>query len=137
VKLNRNGFYTAAPNIAPSSSTAIVSNSIQSRQTEHEATASLRKESPTWWFDGDDAGWLPYDTESNHKLESVFQSLCSRQFNSPGSKGEEMVDEEMDKQTPSSKIVFLSDGRYRVNLETMEQINTESHFLRLVQRREN
>ena len=83
-----------------------------------------------WWFDGDDSGWLPYDDESNEKLESAFQSL---RYRSP-KEGEE---KEHDQRQASGNVVFLSKGRYRVNLETMEQVNTDSHFLRLVQRREN
>lgn len=84
---------------------------------------------PTWWFDGDDAGWRPYDTESNEKLETAFQALCCIDERSTS-------DKEGDENTKHTAIVFLSNGRYRVNLKTMEQINTDSHFLRLVQRRE-
>ena len=84
---------------------------------------------PTWWFDGDDAGWLPYDTESNEKLESAFQALCC--IDEHSTSGKEGEDDRKD-----TEIVFLSNGRYRVNLKTMEQINTDSHFLRLIKRRE-
>ena len=79
---------------------------------------------PTWWFDGDDAGWLLYTTDSTETLERAFQSLKLSEANHE----EEQL---------SGKTVFLSNGRYSVNLETMEQINTESHMLRLVQRRIN
>ena len=84
---------------------------------------AMARTAPTWWFDGDDAGWLPYDTESSEALESAFQALSC-------------LDEEGADATKNNQIVLLSNGRYRVNLETMEQINTDSHFLRLVQRRE-
>ncbi len=89
-----------------------------------ESIATTNTTAPTWWFDGDDAGWLLYDTESTEALESVFQSLNISEANH-------------EEQQLSSKTVFLSNGRYSVNLEAMEQINTESHMLRLVQRRIN
>lgn len=102
-----------------------------------EVIAYPAEVSPTWWFDGDDAGWLPYDTESNQKLEHVFQSFrCIKKDSSRDVQGEE-VNREKCKQTSNNKVVLLSGGRYRVNMETMQQINTDSHFLRLVQRREN
>ena len=93
------------------------------------SSEAIARITPTWWFDGDDAGWLPYDIESNEKLESAFQALCPLDEQSTGySEGADA--------TKNNQIVLLSNGRYRVNLETMEQINTDSHFLRLVQRRE-
>jgi hypothetical protein len=102
-----------------------------------EVIAHPTEVSPTWWFDGDDAGWLPYDAESNQKLEHVFQSFrCIEKYSSRDVLGEE-VNREKCKQTSNNKVVLLSGGRYRVNIETMQQINTDSHFLRLVQRREN
>lgn len=96
-------------------------------QEDKITVASLSMKRPTWWFDGDDGGWIPYDKESCQKLESAFQSrlmgdqnLCNK--DSDGS---------------SSHIVLLSSGNYRVDLNTMEQTNTISHFLRLVKRKEN
>jgi len=96
-----------------------------------------RKVSPEWLFDGDDSGWLPYDSESSQELENAFQSFLCLKENRQGDVGEGQLDQELCKEISSTKIVTLSGGRYSVNLETMEQINTSSHFLRLVQRREN
>eukprot|EP00536_Pseudo-nitzschia_multiseries_P014601 jgi/Psemu1/215271/e_gw1.734.8.1 len=86
----------------------------------------------TWWFDADgddDVGWRPYDAESNEALERAFRSIrCRTETETPG--------EGSGHRTPKNSIVLLSNGKHRVDLETMEQTNTESHFLRLVQRRE-
>ncbi len=71
----------------------------------------------TWWFDGE-GGWIPYDSHSSSKLEEVFQLLlvpCDSNEISP--------------------IVYLSEGRYRVNVQTMEQINMKTHFPRYVRRK--
>jgi hypothetical protein len=71
----------------------------------------------TWWFDGDDEkGWLPYDKESNEQLEETYQSFC----------------EGASQKTP---LVLLCGGKHQVNIQTMEQINVESQFPRLVRRR--
>jgi len=142
MKLNRSGTWitsAAATNTDVSPTNNIAANRIQNEKAEdqHEVIASPADISPTWWFDGDDAGWLPYDTESNQKLESVFQLTTCRKVNSVRAVEREEVNQEIYKQFSSSKIILLSEGRYSVNVETMEQINTDSHFLRLVQRREN
>jgi len=102
-----------------------------------EVEESRKTLSPQWLFDGDDSGWLPYDSESSQKLENAFQSFLCLKENRQGDVGEGQLDQELCKEISSTKIVTLSGGRYSVNLETMEQINTSSHFLRLVQRREN
>jgi hypothetical protein len=71
----------------------------------------------TWWFDGDDEkGWLPYDKETNEQLEETYQSFC----------------EGASQKTP---LVLLCGGKYQVNIQTMEQINVETQFPRLVRRR--
>jgi hypothetical protein len=134
MKLNRSGGIWIAS--TPDTKIPVV---VQSEKAEDkiEVIASPAEVSPRWWFDGDDAGWLPYDTESNQKLESAFQSLrCIARDPSKDVEGEE-VNQEKYKQTSNSKIVLLSGGRYSVNMERMEQINTDSHFLRLVKRRDN
>jgi len=138
MELNRSGIWiapTSDTNIAVSSTTNIAANENKSEKDKEEygVMASPTEVSPSWWFDGDDAGWLSYDTESNQKLESVFQSLRRIRVNLSRA----VEDQERYKHISSSKIVLLSEGRYSVNVETMEQINTDSHFLRLVQRREN
>jgi hypothetical protein len=74
----------------------------------------------TWWFDGDDEkGWIPYDEESCQQLEDVYQRF-----------------QEVDTRQSKGPLVYLSGGRYEVNVSTMEQINVESQFLRLVRRQE-
>ena len=132
LKLNRSGIwasYDLAKTTTKSSTNKSVLNKIRIKKTEgqHEVILNPAIISPTWWFDGDDAGWLPYDYKSNQKLESVFQSLRREKECSARSSG----------QAQTKNIVLLSEGRYSVNVETMEQINTTSQFLRLVQRREN
>ena len=82
-----------------------------------------------WYFDGDDRGWLAYDNESNQLLEDAFVRL--EQLGKNGNS---------DKKTdPSSNfpLVLLSQGRYQVNVETMEQRNVASQFLRMVKRVHN
>jgi len=137
MELNRSGIWiapTSDTNIAVSSTTNIANeNKSEKDKEEYGVMASPTEFSPSWWFDGDDAGWLSYDTESNQKLESVFQSLCRIRVNLSRA----VEDQERYKHISSCKIVLLSEGQYSVNVETMEQINTDSHFLRLVQRREN
>jgi hypothetical protein len=86
-----------------------------------------KDELPTWCFDTDNGAWHPYDSESSQKLESAFQSLCQKQQN---------VSAEISTQQPSP-IVSLHGGKYQVNVKTMEQINIETHFLRLVRRKSN
>ena len=81
----------------------------------------MAERSPSWWFDGDDDnGWLPYDEDSSQKLENAFQAL---RLDSTTKKGQH-----------PNRIVLLSGGRYSVDVQAMEQVNTESHFLRLVRR---
>lgn len=142
IKLNRNGVLIerdSTTNIVLPSITNITANNTQIENAEepNEAIVSPVEASPTWWFDGDDAGWLPYDTESNQKLESAFRSFRCLKKNAARAVEVEKMNQEMLKRAFGSKIVSLSAGRYSVNIETMEQINTDSHFLRLVQRREN
>jgi hypothetical protein len=76
----------------------------------------------TWQFDGDDEkGWLEYDHASSLLLEEAYQRMVhARATNSTND---------------ADCIVALSGGTYRVNLGTMEQINTGTQFLRLVRRR--
>lgn len=70
-----------------------------------------------WEFDGDDEkGWVAYDEESSLRLEESYQELLS---------GE----------TKSASTVLLAKGRYMVDINTMQQINTKTQFLRLVRRR--
>jgi hypothetical protein len=75
-----------------------------------------------WWFDGgDDKRWVQYDVESCRLLERAFQ-----EHNDPSSRQQD------------APIVKLCLGRanYQVNVQTMEQTNVESQFLRLVRRRQ-
>lgn len=88
----------------------------ESVTSDTEAT-KIDQSAVTWWFDGED-GWIPYDSHSSSKLEDVFQLI------SVSSESSEI-----------SPIVYLSEGRYRVNVQTMEQINTETHFPRYVRRK--
>jgi hypothetical protein len=101
---------------------------------EHVASQVLEKISPTWWFDADgDVGYIPYDVESSQKLENAFQALHLDSTTTTTAKEKE------DQQLlchNHNRIVMLSGGRYSVDVQTMEQINIESQFLRLVQRRE-
>ena len=98
---------------------------------EHVASQVLEKVvSPTWWFDADgDVGYIPYDVESSQKLEDAFQALHLDSTTTTTAK-------EKEDQQLNNRIVMLSGGRYSVDVQTMEQINIESQFLRLVQRRE-
>jgi WWE domain/Right handed beta helix region len=73
---------------------------------------------PTWWFDGEGGSWIRYDAHSTNELEATFQLHSAPPCDSIG----------------VSPIVHLSEGRYRVNVQTMQQINTETHFPRLVRR---
>lgn len=76
-----------------------------------------------WWFDGgDDKRWVQYDVESCRLLERAFQ-----ENNGPSSRQQ------------GAPIVKLRLGRanYQVNVQTMEQTNVESQFLRLVRRRQS
>lgn len=138
IRLNRSGNWMA-PMEAKNMDISPATNRFQSENANdsHDVVASPPEVSPTWWFDGDDTGWLPYDTESSQTLERVFQSLLCLKETSSGAAREKELNQETCKQISTTKIVLLSEGRYSVDLETMEQINTSSHFLRLVQRREN
>ena len=74
----------------------------------------------TWSFDGDDdKGWIPYDPESNRQLEDMYQLFCLQDTENAG----------------NDPVVILCNGKYRVNIKSMEQVNTETQFLRLVRRR--
>ena len=77
-----------------------------------------------WQFDGDDEkGWLTYDRESSRLLEDAYHRMTRTCATTATSTND------------ADCILSLSGGRYRVNLGTMEQINTETQFLRLVRRR--
>lgn len=71
-----------------------------------------------WYFDGDDEkGWILYDKESCHRLEQLYQKFRNERVDSP--------------------VTLLSGGKYKVNVVTMEQVNVETHFLRMIRRQEN
>eukprot|EP00532_Pseudo-nitzschia_australis_P011160 CAMPEP_0168233138 /NCGR_PEP_ID=MMETSP0140_2-20121125/17560_1 /TAXON_ID=44445 /ORGANISM="Pseudo-nitzschia australis, Strain 10249 10 AB" /LENGTH=637 /DNA_ID=CAMNT_0008165819 /DNA_START=427 /DNA_END=2340 /DNA_ORIENTATION=+ len=142
IKLNRGIFCvssiktTTVASVGASATSEILPSE---RNIEHKKSAGT---TPTWWFDGDDAGWLPYDSESSQKLESAFQSNLCLDGNGTGTVSKTVSEEVTvsrdvcpELRNSGSPIVLLSDGKYRVDLETMEQTNTDSHFLRLVQRR--
>jgi hypothetical protein len=85
--------------------------------------ANSLTECVTWLFDGDDdKGWLVYDDNSCHLLEDMFQKYSNR-------------DESMNRKEAADPIVFLQGGKYQVNVRSMEQINVQTQFPRLVQRR--
>jgi hypothetical protein len=74
-------------------------------------------------FIGDDfEGWLAYDEESCDILEDTFQK-----FSNP--------DETMNRKEAIDPLVLLQGGKYQVNVRSMEQINVQTQFPRLVQRR--
>jgi hypothetical protein len=103
---------------------------------DHIASQVFEKVSPTWWFDADgDVGYIPYDVESSQKLEDAFQALHLDSTTTTTAKDKE--DQQLLCQNHNDdRIVMLSGGRYSVDVQTMEQINIESQFLRFVQRRE-
>ena len=133
IKLNRGNLYVSSiKTTTVASVTASAMSEIQSEMnTDKKSTGTA-----TWWFDGDDSGWLLYDSESSQKLESTFQSNLCLDGNISKTVSEEVtVNRDVNPVHSGSPIVLLSDGKYRVDLESMEQTNTDSHFLRLVQRR--
>jgi hypothetical protein len=75
----------------------------------------------TWCFDADDKGWVAYDTESSRLLEEAYQQRNHSKN----------TDDSAESTNPA---VLIADGRYQVNVVTMEQINVDSHFMRLVRR---
>jgi hypothetical protein len=80
-------------------------------------------ENVTWLFDLDDEkGWLAYDEESCNILEDTFQKFSN-------------LDETMNRKEAIDPLVFLQGGKYQVNIRSMEQINVQTQFPRLVQRR--
>jgi hypothetical protein len=86
-------------------------------------SASSPTECVTWLFDrDDDKGWLAYDEESCTLLEKMFQK-----YSNSG--------ESMNRKEAADPIVFLQDGKYQVNVRSMEQVNVQTQFPRLVQRR--
>lgn len=88
------------------------------------ASSNTEIATAVWEFDGgDEKGWIAYDEESSNLLEVAFSRL-------PDEKNSSLP------QTISRRI-FLSGGVYEVNLETMEQINMETKFLRFVRRRKH
>lgn len=73
-----------------------------------------------WEFDGDDEkGWILYDEESSILLEDLYQRLSSNPVST---------------QNESCRIRICG-RKYAVDLNTMEQINIETQFLRNVRRR--
>jgi hypothetical protein len=85
--------------------------------------ASSPAECVTWLFDrDDDKGWLAYDEESCNLLEDTFQKYSN-------------LDESMNRKEAADPIVILQGGKYQVNVRSMEQINVQTQFPRLVQRR--
>jgi hypothetical protein len=86
-------------------------------------SASFPTENITWLFDGDDdKGWLSYDEESCKILEDMFQKYSN-------------VGESINRKEAADPIVFLQGGKYQVNVRSMEQINVQTQFPRLVRRR--
>mmetsp|Transcript_69549 Transcript_69549/g.141407 ORF Transcript_69549/g.141407 Transcript_69549/m.141407 type:complete len:235 (+) Transcript_69549:266-970(+) len=125
--LNRGGVCTA-----PVSTTK--TNAESGNKQDDQSGVESRGFPPTWWFDTD-AGWRPYDTESNQTLEDAFRSLRALNEDLGTTVHGDEMNNELSKAYSNKKIVLLSSGRYSVNLETMEQTNTESHMLRLVLRK--
>jgi hypothetical protein len=84
--------------------------------------ARSRAENVTWLFDlDDDKGWRTYDEESANILEDTFQKF----FN---------LDDTMNRKEAIDPLVFLQAGKYQVNIRSMEQINVQTQFPRLVKR---
>mmetsp|Transcript_73132 Transcript_73132/g.110296 ORF Transcript_73132/g.110296 Transcript_73132/m.110296 type:complete len:533 (-) Transcript_73132:70-1668(-) len=83
-----------------------------------------------WSFDADDKGWVVYDKETSRLLEETYQQR--QKYNSTS---QDLTDsaESLSIATTNS-VVAIGDGRYQVNVSTMEQINVDSHFMRLVRR---
>ncbi|CAJ1939588.1 unnamed protein product [Cylindrotheca closterium] len=111
-------------------------------------TSSVRHQ---WMFDGDDKGWIPYDETSNDLLEDAFQKKNVllegnhlAQQDEPTSDDHDHDDKDDDddddyvlekaKRHAAGLLVTVSNGRYQVDLEKMEQINVESQMLRFVKR---
>jgi hypothetical protein len=91
--------------------------------TAAAAAASSPTEGVTWLFDRDnDKGWVAYDEESCNILEDTFQKFSN-------------LDESMNRKEAADPLVFLQGGKYQVNVRSMEQINVQTQFPRLVQRR--
>jgi hypothetical protein len=122
----------------------VVKNNEEKNGTKEVRTSSSHttkgEEEPRWWYDGDDAGWIPYDIDSTTKLERAYRSLFHGSSNhhdddddddDDGDGDVSPLDEEV---RPSCATVSLLEGKYRVNLQTMEQVNTGTHFLRFVRR---
>jgi hypothetical protein len=79
-----------------------------------EPKASLRSSHVVWQYDGDEKGWLEFDQVSSELLESAFVQCCSA--------------------TLPVVQLSCSGGVYTVDLNTMEQTNTQTYFMRLVRR---
>jgi hypothetical protein len=77
----------------------------------------------TWSFDADDKGWLAYDAEGSRLLEEAYQQYSSSSDSADSAKKKN-----------NNPSVLIAGGKYQVNVATMEQINVESHFMRLVRR---
>ena len=72
-----------------------------------------------WLFDaGDEKGWLVYDGASTEILETAYRKWARTNDMPHG----------------ETKTVTLAGGKYHVNLESMEQVNVETQFLRLIKR---
>ena len=85
--------------------------------------ASSPAECVTWLFDrDDDKGWLAYDEESCKLLEDMFQKYSN-------------LGDSINRKDATDPIVFLQGGKYQVNVRSMEQINVQTQFPRLVRRR--
>ena len=96
------------------------------------------KEKPTWWFDSDsDRGWVRYDADSMLALEDAYQTFL---LNHNRYDGNNHIDDDNENShttadtTTGISVVLLSGGKYRVDLKSMEQINTETHFPRIIKR---
>lgn len=77
----------------------------------------------TWLFDrDDDKGWVAYDEESCKLLEDMFQKYSN-------------LGDSINRKDATDPIVFLQGGKYQVNVRSMEQINVQTQFPRLVRRR--
>ncbi|KAG7363664.1 WWE domain containing protein [Nitzschia inconspicua] len=99
---------------------------------------------PTWWFHGDkkDNDWIQYDETSSRTLEEAFQQqvLLKSSINSgevlSTKYTENGAGENKEAVTNSPQVtVSILGGKYQVNVKTMEQINTETMYPRLIRRK--
>eukprot|EP00980_Cylindrotheca_fusiformis_P024517 scaffold11979_cov130-Cylindrotheca_fusiformis.AAC.5 len=80
-----------------------------------DSSTTSKKKSYHWYYDTDEQGMVRYDKQSNQCLEDAYQ-----QYVKGGGK---------------EVLVQIMEGTYQVNLERMEQVNLQSHFIRLVKRK--